>query len=127
MLQIALLEPQTWDQLSAADHHMLCDLPAPHGAAFAWLDSQNQEHGSQPWAALSIALQGSAHDAFLRKLVHAVPETIENDPQELGSIMKELRRKAMQERKAELLSRASTDPVAYEEYKQLLVLEASQK
>jgi DNA primase len=127
LLQIVLLEPQTWDQLSAADHHMLCELPAPHGAAFAWLDAQNQEHGSQPWAALSIALQGTSHDAFLRKLVQSVPETIENDPQELVSVMKELRRKAMQDRKAELLARAGADPAAYEEYKQLLALESSQK
>jgi DNA primase len=127
LLQIILLEPQTWDQLSAADHHMLCELPAPHGSAFAWLDAQNQEHGPQPWAALSIGLQGTSQEAFLRKLVQAVPETIENDPLELASVMKELRRKAMQERKAELLSRASSDPVAYEEYKALLAQEAADK
>lgn len=127
LLQIALLEPQTWGELSAADHHMLCELAAPHGAAFAWLDAQHQEHGHQPWAALSIALQNTPHDAFLRKLVQSVPEVIENDPLELASIMKELRRKAMQARKTELLQRASTDPAAYEAYKQLLVQEASEK
>jgi DNA primase len=127
LLQIALLEPQTWAELCAADHHMLCDLPAPHGAAFAWLDAQNQEHGTQPWAALSIGLQGTAHEAFFRRLVQSLPETIENDPLELASIMKELRRKAMQDRKTELLSRASSDPAAYEEYKQLLAQEASSK
>jgi DNA primase len=127
LLQITLLEPQTWDQLSAADHHMLCELPAPHGAAFAWLDAQNQENGSQPWAALSIALQNTPQEALLRKLVQAVPETIENDPLELASIMKELRRKAVQERKAALLSRASSDPSAYEEYKALLAQEAKGK
>jgi DNA primase len=127
LLQIILLEPQTWDQLSAADHHMLCDLPAPYGAAFVWLDAQNQEHGPQPWAALSIALQGTVQEAFLRKLVQAVPETIENDPLELASVMKELRRKAVQERKSELLSRVGSDPAAYEEYKALLAQEASLK
>ena len=127
LLQIALLEPQTWEQLSADDHHMLCELPAPHGAAFAWLDAQSQEHGPQPWAALAIALQNSAQDAFLRKLVQSVPEDIESDPLESVGIMKELRRKAVQERKTELLSRAGTDPAAYEEYKALLAQEASLK
>ena len=126
-LQIALLDPQAWEALSSNDHHILCDLPAPHGAAFTWLDAQNHEHGPQPWAALSIALQGSAQEAFVRKLIHSVPETIENDANELIGILKELRRKVLQERKAELLTRAASDPAAYEEYKGLLALEASLK
>ncbi len=127
LLQIILLDARAWEQLSGNDHHMLCELPAPHGAAFAWLDAQCQEHGPQSWAALSIGLQGSPQEALLRKLVQAVPETIENDPKELISIMKELRRKAVQERKTELLSRASSDPAAYEEYKALIAQEAAEK
>jgi DNA primase len=126
-LQIALLDAQAWEQLPASDHQMLCDLPAPHGPAFTWLDAQSHEHGPQPWAALSIALQGSAQEAFVRKLINSVPETIENDANELIGILKELRRKVIQERKAELLTRASTDPEAYEEYKALLASEAALK
>jgi DNA primase len=126
-LQIAVLDPKSWEELSGNDHHMLCDLPAPHGAAFTWLDAQSQEHGPQSWAALSIALQGSPHEAYLRKLINTVPESIENDAHELVGILKELRRKVLQERKAELLTRASTDPEAYEEYKALLAQEASDK
>ena len=127
LLQIILLDARAWEQLSSNDHHMLCDLPAPHGAAFAWLDAQCQEHGPQSWAALSIVLQGTAQEAMLGKLIQALPADIENDPQELFSIMKELRRKAVQERKTELLSRASADPAAYEEYKALLAQEALEK
>jgi DNA primase len=112
-LQIALLDSKAWEQLSASDHHMLCELPAPHGAAFTWLDAQSQEHGPQSWAALSIALQGSAQEAFFRKQVAAVPETIENDPQELVGILKELRRKADQD----ILTELSKDPSKYNEYK----------
>jgi DNA primase len=126
-LQIALLDSKAWEQLSSSDHHMLCELPAPHGAAFAWLDAQSQEHGPQSWAALSIGVQGHAQEAFIRKQLAAVPETIENDPQELVGIMKELRRKASHERKDELLKRAGSDPKAYEEYKQILAQEAAEK
>ena len=126
-LQIAILDPQAWDALSGNDHHMLCDLPAPHGAAFAWLDAQSQEHGPQSWAALSIALQGSPQETFIRKLINAVPESIENDANELIGILKELRKKVLQERKAELLTRASSDPAAYEEYKAVLAQEALEK
>jgi hypothetical protein len=42
-------------------------------------------------------------------------------------ILKELRRKASAERKEELLKRASSDPAAYEQYKQLLAQEAAEK
>jgi DNA primase len=113
LLQIILLDARAWEQLSDHDHHMLCDLPAPHGAAFAWLDAQCQEHGAQSWAALSIGLQGSAQEPFFRKQIAAVPETIENEPQELLSIMKELRRKVDQD----LLTELSKDPSKYNEYK----------
>jgi DNA primase len=126
-LQIALLDTKAWEQLSSTDHHMLCELPSPHGAAFAWLDAQCQEHGPQSWAALSIGLQGHPQEAFIRKQLAAVPETIENDPQELLGIMKELRRKVASERKDELLKRAGSDPAAYEEYKQILAQEAAEK
>jgi DNA primase len=126
-LQIALLDAKAWEHLSSSDHHMLCELPAPHGGAFAWLDAQSQEHGPQSWAALSIGLQGHAQEAFIRKQLAAVPETIENDPQELVGIMKELRRKASSERKDELLKRAGSDPAAYAEYKALLAQEAAEK
>ena len=119
-LQIAVLDVRAWEQLSSNDHHLLCDLPAPHGAVFSWLDAQSQEHGPQPWAALSVALQGAPHETFVRKLIHSLHDSIESDPQELQSVMKELRRLAIQDRKAELLQRASSDPAAYEEYKQLL-------
>ena len=112
-LQIVLLDSKAWEQLSGNDHHMLCELPAPHGAAFAWLDAQSQEHGSQSWAALSIGLLGHALEAFVRKQVAAVPDTIESDPQELIGILKELRRKVDQD----LLTELSKDPSKYNEYK----------
>ena len=56
--------PQAWDRLSHDDHHLLCELPAPHGELFAWLDSQLHEHGAEPWAALREALQGQPHAGF---------------------------------------------------------------
>ncbi len=123
LLQLILLDARAWDQLSSNDHHMLCELPAPHGAAFAWLDAQCQEHGPQSWAALAIGLQGSPQEALLRKLVQAVPEDIENDPKELVSIMKELRRKAIQDRLTEL----AKDPSKHEEYKALAAQQFSQR
>ena len=48
---------QTWDALSTAQHHVLVSQPWPHGAFFAWLETQYIEHGNQPWSALRVALQ----------------------------------------------------------------------
>jgi DNA primase len=123
-LQMVLLDPMLWEQLSGSDHQMLCELPAPHGLAFAWLDAQSQEHGPQSWAALSIALQGQAQEAFFRKQVASVPETIESDPLELQSILRELRKQLMQERKSALSARAASgDAAAYEALRALTAQE----
>ena len=40
------------ESLSAEDHALLCQLPAPHGPLFTWLEGQLHEHGPQPWVAL---------------------------------------------------------------------------
>jgi DNA primase len=119
-LQIALLDAASWERLSSADHQLLCELATPHGEAFVWLDAQHQDHGSQPWAALSIALQGQSVEQKIRQLVAKVPDVIENDSHELENILRELRKQALQSRIAELSQLAPSDPAAYEELKRLM-------
>ena len=62
-LQIVLMEPAAWGSLSAADHQLLCEFPAPHGTLFTWLDGQFHNHGPQPWSALREALRGHELEA----------------------------------------------------------------
>ncbi len=58
-----------WDSLTGEDHAMLCALPAPHGALFAWLESQFHDHGPLAWSALDVELQKQSFAALARKLM----------------------------------------------------------
>jgi DNA primase len=119
-LQILLLDNAAWDTLSNAEHHLLCELPVPHGEVFAWLDAQIHEHGAQTWGALSEGLRGHAHEGVARKLIAAVPDDIQNDAQELRNILRDIQRKALEEEMKDLSLRAASDPAAFARYKELM-------
>ena len=126
-LQMLLLDHPAWEQLGSAEHHLLCELPAPHGELFAWLDGQIMEHGAQTWGALSESLRGHPHESFARKLVTTLPDSIEADPQELAQIVTELRRRALEDELKDLSTRAASDPAAYARYKELLAQKLDKK
>jgi DNA primase len=58
-----------WDSLTGEDHAMLCALSAPHGALFAWLESQFHDHGPLAWSALDTELQTQSFAPLARKLM----------------------------------------------------------
>jgi DNA primase len=118
-LQILLLDNAAWERLSGTEHHLLCELPAPHGSIFSWLDAQIHEHGAQTWGALSEGLRGHTHEALARKLVTAVPDDIESDAQELGAILTAMQ---IDTENAELreLSSQIADPDKFARYKELM-------
>lgn len=119
-LQILLADPAAWDRLSNDDHHLLCELAAPYGPLFAWLDARTQDHGPQPWDTLRQQLQGHEHEAFALGLMARLPADIEADPGELGHILTlEHHQRMAQEMKA-LSARAATDPQAYERLRELV-------
>jgi DNA primase len=62
-LGLLLTNAAAWDRLSTDDHNLLARLAQPHGPLFAWIESQLQEHGPQPWAALREALHGHPFEA----------------------------------------------------------------
>jgi DNA primase len=71
--RLLLGQSQAWEQLTNEDHAALCALAAPHGALFAWLDSQVHEHGPLPWGQLHEALQGQPIGEFAERLMVDVP------------------------------------------------------
>jgi DNA primase len=75
-----LSDMSIWESLSSEDHTLLCDLVAPHGSLFAWLDHQHHEHGPQAWGALREGLRGQEfEDLALRVMATAfVPELDDN-------------------------------------------------
>ncbi len=119
VLRLLLTEPQSWDLLTVEEHHLLCALPAPHGALFAWLENQLHDHGAQPWAALREGLRGHVHEAHAVAQLSQIPEGIEGDWSEVRSIIDQLVKFKHQAEMKELASRAATDPAAMQRYKEL--------
>jgi DNA primase len=119
-LQILFSHAEAWERLSHDEHHLLCELPAPHGALFAWLDSQHHDHGAQPWPALREALQGHVHEQFALSEMAKVPPEIESDPTELADILLKEKQRNRGEEMKRLAAAAGTDPEAFARYKALL-------
>ena len=121
VLRLLLTEPQSWDMLDVEEHHLLCALPAPHGALFAWLENQLHDHGPQPWAALREGLRGHAYEAHAVAQLLQIPKGIEGDWSEVRSIMDQLVKLKRQQEMKELALRAATDPLAMQRYKELAI------
>jgi DNA primase len=119
-LQILFSHPEAWERLSHDEHHLLCELPAPHGTLFAWLDSQHHDHGPQPWSALREALQGHVHEQFALAEMAKVPPEIESDPAELADILAKEKQHQRGEEMKRLAAAAAGDPEAFARYKAML-------
>ncbi len=119
-LQISFMNPGAWGALSNDDHHLLCELAAPHGPLFAWLDSRVHEHGPEPWEALRDALQGHELERFLLDQVSRVLPDTDHDLDELRQLLQRERARLQGEYRTELVARAPADPQAYEELRRLI-------
>jgi DNA primase len=124
-----------WDTLSSEEHGLLCDLPAPHGSLFVWLESQLHEHGVQPWAALREGLrEHEAEDLATRLMTEIAPLAPEGEEpadaaDESRDAMAELRdlldrmlveRLKAQETEAIAAAQANpSDPAALQRYREL--------
>jgi DNA primase len=118
-VQLLFLSMQSWDTLSQAQHALLCELPAPHGAAFIWLEQQVHEHGPQPWPALREGLRDSELENWLVDLVQAVPPDMEFDAAELSSILHEMEKAELSAQLTAMAPRVGSDPAIYERFKTL--------
>jgi DNA primase len=119
VLRLLLTEPQHWDQLSNEEHHVLLELPAPHGPLFAWLESQLHEHGPQPWAALREALRGHAHEHHALTQLAQMLDGVESDWDEIRGILNQLLNLKLESELSDLAARAATDPAAFQRYREL--------
>ena len=123
VLRALLTESQAWDKLNHDEQALLSGLPAPHGPLFIWLESQLQEHGPQPWAALREGLREHAHENYALNQLAQIPEGIESDWSEVRSILEQLSRLARQVEMQDLALRANTDPTALARYRELAALQ----
>lgn len=122
VLRLMLTDPQSWDKLSGEEHLLLCELPAPHGPLFVWLESQLHEHGPQPWAALREGLREHPHEKHAVEQIAQLPEGIECDWNEVRSILDQLLKLKRQQEMVDLLPQVMADPSARQRYEELSAL-----
>ena len=107
--------------LSAEDHAMLCELPAPHGPLFAWLESQLHEHGPQPWVALREGLRGHPAEELAVRLMTGF-EVGADEAGESAAELRNLLNRMLVDRliaqETEALQAAKADPSALLRYRE---------
>ena len=118
-LCLLFTDPGAWEGLSNEEHALLCQLPAPHGPLFVWLDGQNHEHGPQTWGALQTTLQGVPDADFLVRKVTETPSDIENDSGELQYVLREIALATLAKECDRLSAIGPGDPVAYARFKEV--------
>ncbi|MEO6972368.1 MAG: DNA primase [Rhodoferax sp.] len=127
--RILLTHMAAWSGLSSEDRTMLCELPAPHGPLFAWLEGQLYEHGPQPWGALREGLREHASEQIALRLMSG-PETQAADAPETldvaaesGAELRALLNRMLVERlkvlETEAIEASKADPSALERYRAL--------
>ena len=132
--RLLLSHGAAWDRLAPEDHSMLCALPAPHGPLFIWLESQLQEHGPQPWAALREGLQEHPSQALALQLMSGpeLDNTADSDretQQELRNLLNRMLIAQLKTLETEAIEASRDDPSALGRYREFqtrrLALEAA--
>ena len=118
-LQILFSDMAQWDRLSAHQHHLLLEMPAPYGELMAWLNQQWLENGVQSLAGLREGLRGHPHEPVVSRLIDKAPADIDSDAGELQSIMTALEKDQLSQEIDSLTRRMASDPHAYERIKSL--------
>jgi DNA primase len=120
--RIVLGHSNLWEGLSSEDHTLLCELDAPHGPLFVWLEGQLHEHGPLPWELLREALQGhDAQDLVLRLMSgSAIPAepSAESGP-ELRDLLNRMLIERIKVQETQAIEDSKADPSAIARYREL--------
>ena len=121
--RILLSNMAALELLSAEDHTMLCELPAPHGALFVWLEGQLHELGAQPWVALREGLRGHEwEDTAVRLMAGYELSPTDNAQESLAELRNLLDRMLVERLKAQetdAIQASKADPTALARYREL--------
>jgi DNA primase len=120
--RILLGDMAALEALSAEDHSMLCELPAPHGPLFTWLESQFHEHGPQPWVALREGLRDHEGEDLAVRLMSGYEFGASDEEDDSASELRNLLNRMLVDRltylETEALQDAKADPTALLRYKE---------
>ena len=102
---------------------MLCELPAPHGALFVWLEGQLHEHGNQPWVALREGLRGLELEDLATRLMgnHELeaPQLAHESSHELRQLLDRMLVERLKAQETEAIEAARRDPSALVRYREI--------
>ena len=111
--------------LSAEDNTMLCELPAPHGPLFAWLESQLHEHGPQLWVALREGLRGHEAENLAVRLMTdyelSATDEQEESAAELRNLLNRMLVEQLKIQETKAIDASKVDPNALQRYRELQV------
>ncbi len=126
VLRILLGQLAVWETLSAEEHAMLCEQPAPHGPLFGWLEAQIHEHGAMHWGALREAVRGHEGETLALKLMAqedapAPPDAQGNDPSqtELRQLLNRMLIERINLWMNQAIEASKADPSALQRYRDL--------
>ncbi|QDL54013.1 DNA primase [Rhodoferax aquaticus] len=111
-----------WESLTHEDHHLLCELPAPHGPLMAWLEAQMHEHGPLPWGALKEELSGHEGEPHVLRLMAESPPTAAPESEsdkELRDLLNRLLLEHIEKQKNLASVAAASDPAAFAQFREL--------
>ena len=111
-----------WETLTHEEHHLLCELPPPHGPLLAWLEAQLHEHGPLPWGALKEALPGHSDEAHVLRLMvdaPAEPAPASEGARELRDLLNRMLLVQIEKKKDEASLAAAGDPAAFAQFRDL--------
>ena len=120
--RILLGQSHLWKALSGEDHSMLCELPAPHGSFFVWLESQLHDHGPLTWSALREELTGQTFEALALRLMSGPTQPGENQEEaapELRDLLARMLIERLKDQETHAIEASSSDPTALQRYRDL--------
>lgn len=120
--RILLGQSHLWEALSGEDHSMLCELPAPHGLFFVWLESQLHDHGPLTWSALREELTGQTFEALALRLMSGPTQPGENQEEaatELRDLLARMLIERLKDQETHAIEASSSDPSALQRYRDL--------
>jgi DNA primase len=136
---VLLSDMSIWEQLSTEDHNLLCDLAAPHGPLFVWLDHYHHEHGNQAWGVLREGLRGEdVENLALRVMASAFTTILDDDGKprpddatpealalearnELRGMLNRMLIESIKMQETEAIESSKEDPTALQRYRALQV------
>jgi DNA primase len=121
--RILLANTGLWESLGSEDQSMLCELPAPHGSVFTWLERQMHEHGPLPWEALRLEMLGQPDIEWaLQAMSNAalVHDPAEDAALELRDLLNRLLIERLKDQETRAIEDSKHDPAALTRYRELV-------